>query len=115
MMNLLKAEARSTGAWWEIRLLELDIVADGSTEAEMLDNLRHSLIAQYHLDIKMNKTPFVGLIRAKPLALSDAANSGSATRLRDLGLPDVVTQALALVLHKPTMGRFQVDISRNAA
>ena len=113
-MNLLKAEARSSQNWWEIRLLELDVVADGATEQEMLSNLRHNLIAQYYLDLKRGKTPFVSIAHTSEKK-STCPEEEDTTRFRDLGLPDEVRKALAAVLRKPTTNDFKVNLPRAAA
>jgi len=67
-MNILRAAVRSSKdqAWWEVRLLDLNVRADGENEAEMLRQLEHALIAEYHLALKFGKTPFVDLLLAVP-------------------------------------------------
>ncbi len=107
-MNLLRATVRNKGGWWEIRLLDLNIVADGDSEQAMLRDLEFSLTAEYRLALKYNKTPFVSLYNKDcPEEVSKAWEDGG-KNLRTLNLPDDVRQALSAVFRRPDIAQFAV-------
>ena len=102
-MNLLRARVRTTDdGWWELVLLDLDIVADGDSENAMLRDLEHTLVAEYHLAVWAKETPFVRLFRGCPAGVSEAWEDGGKA-LRHLRLPTEVRQALAGVFRVPHM------------
>jgi hypothetical protein len=107
-MNLLRAHVRCTDGWWEIKLLDLDIVADGATEAEMLEHLEHALTAEYHLARKLKRTPFVSIMLAVPTDIRRPAAAPGAS-VRPLTLPDEVRQALAAAFRRPSPDDFAVE------
>jgi hypothetical protein len=107
-MNLLRAHVRRTDGWWELKLLDLDIVADGATEDEMLQHLEHALTAEYHLARKFGRTPFVNILLAVPTGNRRPAQP-TGTSLRPLTLPDEVRQALAAAFRRPSMDAFAIE------
>jgi len=107
-MNLLRAHVRSEDGWWEIKLLDLDVVADGPTEAEMLEQVEHALIAEYHLALKRGKTPFLNILLAVPTEVRRAWDDGDKS-LRVLNLPDDVRQALSAAFRTPTIDDFAIE------
>lgn len=98
-MNLLKAQVNNANNWWQIELLDLDVVADGASEQEMLRNLSFSLIAEYHFARKHGKTPFVDLIKGDPEKIRSWKEGGKT--FRQLDLPLAVSEALAAIFHEP--------------
>jgi hypothetical protein len=99
-MNIFQAKVTSKDDWWELRLVDLNIVSDGSSEDEMLRQLEHALMAEYSLALRDRRTPFVGLRKNnKPPQNSDG--SGSCMRL--LNLPDPVRTALSAALNLPSL------------
>lgn len=107
-MSLLRATVRRARDWWELKLLDLDIVADGATEGEMLRELEHALVAEYHLALRAERTPFVDRLIACPIDLERAWEEGD-KNLRMLNLPLEVRQALSAVFHKRRISQFHVD------
>jgi hypothetical protein len=107
-MNLLRAQVRAESGWWEIKLLDLDIAADGASEDEMLRQLEESLIAEYHLALDAGKTPFVAITLAIPTE-AHRPWQGNPKKLRPLNLPDEVQRALAAALRQPTLTAFGID------
>jgi hypothetical protein len=108
-MNLLRAHIRAAQDWWEVRLLDLDIVADGATEAEMIQQLEHALVSEYHLALKAGRTPFLNVLLAVPTGAQGARAGADA--LRVLKLPQEVAIALAGALRAPQIGDFALDRS----
>jgi hypothetical protein len=108
MSNILRARVTKGQKWWEIKLLDLDIVADGKDEADMLRTLEHELVAEFHLAIKFNKTPFVDLVKTCPDDVAKSWQDGG-QNLRRLTLPDDVRRALAAVFRLGSPGTFQLD------
>lgn len=102
-MNLLRATVSETPGWWEIRLLDLDVAADGPTEEAMLRELEHMLTAEYHLAVSRGRAPFIELLRGQPVAREDGD-----TRFRRLNLPKCVSMALSLAFRSPTLSDFHV-------
>lgn len=113
-MNLLRAQVRTTDGWWELALLDLDIVADGGSEDEMLRDVEHALISEYHLALRAGETPFVKLFRGCPAEVSRAWESNDKA-LRFLKLPPEVKMALAAVFHAPSLCEFKVEPVVDAA
>ncbi len=113
-MNPIKAVGGHRNGWWEIELLELDVVADGESEEAMLDDLAHTLFGQYALAKMHQRTPFVNLLRnpsdPRPQRVPDAGD-----KLCRLNLPEEVSQALAAVLHAPQYADPEVSIESNEA
>src|SRR5690349_1676587 len=106
-MNLLRATVRKGQDWWQIKLLDLDIVADGENETAMLRQVEHSLIAEYHLALKYGKTPFLNILLACPTEVSRSWEDGG-KNLRTLSLPDEVRQALSAVFREPKISQFAI-------
>lgn len=106
-MNLLRARVHhdEKRGWWELRLIDLAVVADGCSETEMLKQLEHALISEYRLAIKFGKTPFVNLFRGAPEDVCRAWQDGD-KQLRSLDLPEEVSQALAAVFRAPQLVPF---------
>lgn len=107
-MNMLRAHIRVLNGWWEVKLLDLDITADGASEAEMLRQLEHSLVTEYHLAVKAGRTPFLDVLLAIP---TDVQRSweGGATNAEALNLPADVGMALAAALRAPKISSFALD------
>src|SRR5262249_7748542 len=110
MANVLRANVRSTKDWWELQLLDLKIVADGATEAEMLKQLEHVLTMEYHLALKCGKAPFVNLLLTAPEELQKFWDQGGA-KIGWLKLPPEVSQAIAVLFQRPTVAPFCVEES----
>ena len=102
-MNILKAQVQrsSNGQWWEIQLLDLEIVADGKNEQEMLDELEYRLTVEYQLAVKNQETPFVKLIKGDPEKISTWVQGDK--KLRQLKLPAEVSQALSAIFRAPNL------------
>ncbi len=113
-MSLLRATVRKTGDWWEAKLLDLNIVADGESEMAMLRDLEHTLVGEYHLALKLGQTPFMNVLLSCPREVADAWTSDD-KRLRTLALPDDVRQALSAVFHRPNISEFKLDTTARAA
>lgn len=113
-MNLLRATVNQKDGWWELRLLDLDIVADGDSEDAMLRDLEHSLISEYHLAVRFGETPFVRLFRGCPAEVSQAWEEDN-KQLRTLNLTSEVRQALAAVFRSPLLSDFKVVDQAEAA
>lgn len=107
-MNLLRAQVHRTEDWWEMKLLDLDLVADGDSEDAMLRDLEHTLIAEYHIALKFGQTPFVKLFKGCPPEVSKSWEDGG-KKLRTLNLPTEVSMALSAVFHAPRLGSFEVE------
>lgn len=116
-MNMLKAMVteHKDGKWWELRLVELAIVADGATESEMLAQLEYLLTAEYELAVRHGKTPFVGLLREEKAADECKWDEHDDKALRKLNLPEQVRLALATALRRETVGQFQLAPYTRAA
>jgi hypothetical protein len=107
-MNLLRATvSRTEEGWWELQLLDLDVVADGDSEDAMLRDLEHSLTAEYHLAVRNGETPFVRLFKGCPAEVSRAWQEDH-KQFRSLNLTDEVKRALAAVFRSPVMNEFRV-------
>ena len=113
-MSLLRATVRKSGDWWEAKLLDLNIVADGDSEEALLHDLEHTLVAEYHLALKHGQTPFMNVLIACPREVADAWETDN-KRLRTLNLPGEVRQALSAVFHRPNISQFTVDTTAQAA
>ena len=108
MANLLRANVTNTKDWWELRLLDLKVVADGATEAEMLQQLAYLLTAEYHIALKRNETPFVNIRReTPPIDLEEKWNEGGA-KFGVLTLSVDVSNALAMVLGYKHLAPFRI-------
>lgn len=115
-MGLLRASVREDKDWWQLWLLDLFVMADGPTEADMLFDLRRRLIAEYHLAMRYGQTPFVRLLRPGcPQAVIDAWKSRDDMRLRELNLPDEVKLALSAVFRWAQPTDPQVQMGTQAA
>lgn len=112
-MGILRANVRTERGWWEIRLLDLDIVADGATEQDMLRQLEHSMTAEYHLALKHGQTPFVKRLLACPKDVSESWQQDD-KKFRLLELPSEVRQALSAVFQLPNISTFRIE-QQNAA
>lgn len=97
-METLRAAVRvdKTG-WWEVRLLDLAIQADGATEAEMLTELRANITFEYHMALRRGENPFESLVLARPTPIGRAVGDGTA--FRSLNLPQHIVHALDRALH----------------
>lgn len=113
-MNILRARGGEKNGWWEMELLDLDIVADGESEHAMLRDLEHTLTAEYHLAIQASETPFVKLFKGCPMEVSRTWEDGGKS-LRQLNLPPDVRQALAAVFRIPKIPEFGVSEFAHAA
>lgn len=113
-MNILRASVTSTKDWWELRLLDLNVVADGPTESDMLRDLTRTLTIEFHLARREGRTPFVDL-RAKCAHVEVNKWNVDHKKNRDLGLSEDVKMALAAVLGRPTLNNFQVEQVETAA
>ena len=113
-MNVLRARGGDIGGWWQIQLLDLRVVADGATEAEMLRQLAHELTCHYRLDLQSGKTPFVSLLNRCD---SDVARTWEADhkKLNRLGLSEEVWSALSIALRMPRRADFAVDANAERA
>lgn len=107
-MNLLRAQARQKDGWMEMRLLDLDIVADGPSEDAVLRDLEHTLIGEYLLAIHMDQTPFVKLFRGCPPDVSKSWHDGD-KKMKQLNLPMEVRMALAAVFMNPNFSEVAVE------
>lgn len=107
-MNLLRATVKKAPDWWEMTLLDLAVVVDGTGEDECLRQLEHFLIGEYHLAIRAGRTPFVGLKKGCDAATSQAFSDGS-KKFGKLNLPDEVSLMLGAVLDRPKVQQFQVQ------
>ena len=107
-MGLLRASVKNTPDWWEARLLDLDIFADGENEDKMLHELEHALVAHYYIALEHGRTPFVDLLVSCPRDVSQSWESGD-KKLRSLNLPDEVRQALSAVFRSPTIADFKLE------
>jgi hypothetical protein len=107
-MNVLRARGGNIGDWWEIELLDLRIVADGATEAEMLRQLAHEITCHYHLALASGTTPFVSLLTRCDGVVADAWEEDN-KKLNSLGLSEEVWTALSMVLHTPRRAAFGVN------
>lgn len=106
-MYLLRAAVDSRDGWWELRLLDLDLVADGDSEEAMLKNLERTLTAEYHLAIAHNQAPFVRLFTGGQVTDDHACHEGDKT-YRILNLPSQVAQALSVLFRTPSLSQFRV-------
>lgn len=114
-MNLLRAKVKDGPDWWEAKLLDLDIAADGASEDEMLRQVEYALVAEYHLALKYGQTPFVKIFTKDcPEEVRKSWEDGS-KNLRTLNLPDVVRQALAAVFRRPSLGHFELEAVESTA
>jgi hypothetical protein len=113
-MNLLRAQVRTRGGWWEIKLIDLNIVADGDSEEAMLHDLEYALTAEYHLAIKSGRIPFVNLCTSVPTAVAEAWKDDH-KKFRRLDLPTEVSMALSAVLHHQTAAPIAVEAPASAA
>ena len=113
-MNLLRAAVVEKNGWWEMRLLDLQIVADGASESAMLAELEHQLIAHYLLARKNGDTPFLGLLLACPVDGEQRWANGD-KNFRALNLPEEVRMALSAAFRFPRIiEQFKVDTARAA-
>lgn len=106
-MNLLRATVSRYEEWWELQLLDLDVVADGETEDAMLRELEYTLTSEYHLAVRHGETPFVRLFKGCPSEVSRSWEEDH-KKFRTLNLTDEVKQALAAVFRSPVMSEFRV-------
>lgn len=116
MPNILRATVRTnepTG-WWEVRLLDLKIGADGATEAEMLRQLEYALTAEYHLALEAGKTPFVELLNDPTMEKCQLWDEDDKS-FRSLNLPEGVRVALSMVFRRPQLSQFQIVETRREA
>lgn len=104
-MNLLRATVRKTGDWWEVKLIDLKVVADGESESAMLRQLEYVLTAEYHLATRFARTPFVGLLRSVPTQEELVWCDGD-KNFRQLNLPVEVRRAISAVFNSPTVTEF---------
>lgn len=110
-MNLLRAHVREYNGWWEVRLLDLDIMADGASEDEVLRQLEHSLTVEYHLARKAGQEPFVRLLLSPPGAPADPAGEETgAGKVRPLRIPAEVGAALAAAI-RAREDRFGIKVA----
>ncbi len=114
-MSLLRAKVRqSKDGWWEMALLDLNIVADGDSEDSMLRDLEHSLVVEYRLAMKNGEAPFARLFQGCPEEVSRSWKDGGKT-LRHLALPFDVRRALAAIFRQATVPEFTVQPVNDAA
>ncbi len=113
-MNLLRGQVKTLGGWWEMRLVDLEIVADGDSENAMLRDLEHALVVEYHLAIKNNQTPFVKLYRGAPPEVVASWEDGG-KKFRTLNLPPEVSMALSAVFRNPSLAPFSPISVKNCA
>ena len=106
-MSLLRAKVRKTDTWWELSLLDFDIVADGENEEAMLKDLVHSLVCEYHLAVEAGRPPFVNLLKASSAAVSQSWDEG-AKQFGKLDLPEKVSLALSMVGHMQSYQNIQL-------
>jgi hypothetical protein len=106
-MNLLRSSVKTERGWWEISLLDLNIVADGPTETAMLRELEHQLVAEYHLAVKAGETPFVKLLSGDPETRA-VWDESPEKQFRTLNLPKDVSLALSVIFRRPNLNGFHV-------
>lgn len=107
-MGLLRATARMDRGWWEIKLLDLAVAADGDSETAMLKQLEHALVAEYLLAKELGQTPFVKLLLACPKEVHEAWTDDT-KKFRTLSLPEEVRCALSAVFRLEQVAEFRVE------
>jgi hypothetical protein len=107
-MGILRAKVCNKGGWWEAFLIDLAVAADGATEAEMIEQIKHALVGEYVLALRNGETPFVKLIRSVPKEVAQSWADDSKT-LRSLNLPQEVKQALSAVFQWTRIADFSIE------
>ena len=100
MSSMLRASAKrydigTPDEWWEMRLLDLAIIADGRCETEVLQEVEHQLICRYAMDRKLNRVPFADIVHPDTPMEVRAKWGHSHKKFCHLQLPDEVRAALA--------------------
>jgi hypothetical protein len=106
-MNPLRAAVTNREGWWEIRLLDFNIAADGASEGEMLEHIRNAIIDEYRLAIRRGRVPFVN-IRLKAERKDCRHWNDNGKKLKHLDLPDDVRLALSSALEQELITDFGI-------
>ena len=109
-MNILQANVKNTDRWWQCELLQLEIIVEGETEQQMIEELEHRLKAEYVIALRAGRTPFVDLYRERDAA-KGADWDNDHKKARALNLPEDVRKALAGVTHMKRYAEIQVSIA----
>lgn len=105
-MQTLKANlVNHLDKWFEITLLELDIIADGDTKEHAIEELEFAITAEYHLARLKEQTPFVDLILP---AINQEEEKTNEIGNFPLSLPEEVKDCLAKALGLSCVEQFSV-------
>lgn len=100
MSSILRASVKrhnigTAEEWWEMRLIDLAIVADGADEASVLEEIEHQLSCHYAMAHKLGRTPFIDLVHPETPEEVCRRWESSDKKFKHLQLTDEVRQALA--------------------
>ena len=119
-MSLLRAQVRkfdqgTPDEWWQMSLLDLDVVADGRNEDEVLRDVEHALFGEYELAVLHGRPPFIDRMREDcPQDVIDAWTNGNKIPAK-LNLPQRVRVALAIAFKSASTVDFEVGVCERAA
>ncbi len=101
-MNTLRAVIDSSDdeSFFEAQLLELDIAVSARSMEQLIAEVEHALIMEFHLANLYRIPPFSSVIQPVPKHLENrwSSSDGGRTTSWDLHIPDVVAESLASAL-----------------